>query len=154
VLPSATVSLPASARCSRRRSDRIEASGRTHGRTVPLAAADSAAATKFNAAAKKIVVSANDDYKKSLADFSAEDIKSLPASIGLSNEVGYDVALANNEIKGTKIDRTNLDKVLGSDTGLIASILNRQPNATESDGFTRSGDGLALILASPAFQHC
>ena len=66
----------------------------------------------------------------------------------------FALALANNEINGTKIDRASLDKVLGSDTALIASMLNRQPNAAESDGFTRSGDGLALILASPAFQHC
>jgi hypothetical protein len=36
----------------------------------------------------------------------------------------------------------------------MATLLNRQPNATESDGFLKSGDGLALILASPAFQRC
>ena len=36
----------------------------------------------------------------------------------------------------------------------MASLLNRQPLADESDAFSKSGDGLALMLASPAFQRC
>lgn len=55
-------------------------------------------AAKFNAAVKKIVTAANTNYKKEVAGFTAEDIKSLPSSIGLSNEVNYEIALANNEI--------------------------------------------------------
>lgn len=59
---------------------------------------NSATAAKFNELAKNRVIEANNLYKKSLADYSAADIKDLPESISLSNEVGYDVALANNEI--------------------------------------------------------
>ena len=33
-------------------------------------------------------------------------------------------------------------------------LLNRQPAPEESDAFLKSGDGLALLLASPAFQRC
>jgi uncharacterized protein (DUF1800 family) len=66
----------------------------------------------------------------------------------------FALALANNDIKGTRIDRNSLDKALGSEAALMATLLNRQPNATESDGFIKSGDGLALLLASPAFQRC
>ena len=47
-----------------------------------------------------------------------------------------------------------LRKKLGSEVALMASIFNRQPAADESDAFLKSGDGLALMLASPAFQRC
>jgi uncharacterized protein (DUF1800 family) len=66
----------------------------------------------------------------------------------------FALALANNDIKATKVDRKLLDEALGGDSGLIATLLNRQPKAAESDGFIKSGDGLALLLASPAFQRC
>jgi hypothetical protein len=33
-------------------------------------------------------------------------------------------------------------------------LLNRQPSTAEQDAFLGSGDGLALILASPGFQRC
>jgi len=66
----------------------------------------------------------------------------------------FALALANNDIKGTRIDRSTLDKAFGGEAALMATLLNRQPNATESDGLLKSGDGLALILASPAFQRC
>lgn len=59
---------------------------------------DAATAAKFNAAVKKIVDGANDDYRKSVAEFTAADIKSLPGGMGLSNEVSYDVALANDDV--------------------------------------------------------
>ena len=59
---------------------------------------DAATAAKFNAAVKNIVTGANDDYRKSVAEFTAADIKSLPGGMGLSNEVSYDVALANDAI--------------------------------------------------------
>ena len=39
-------------------------------------------------------------------------------------------------------------------TALMATVLNRQPVPEESDAFLKSGDGLALLLASPAFQRC
>ena len=66
----------------------------------------------------------------------------------------FALALANNRIGGTRIQRKQLDNALGNDAALIASVLNRQPVADESDAFLKSGDGLALMLASPAFQRC
>ena len=36
----------------------------------------------------------------------------------------------------------------------MATMLNRQPTPEESEAFLKSGDGLALLLASPAFQRC
>lgn len=66
----------------------------------------------------------------------------------------FALALSNNEIDGTSIERHKLQKALGGEAALIASVLNRQGNATESDAALKSGDNLALTLASPAFQHC
>lgn len=59
---------------------------------------DSAAAANLNKLTKDLVTAANDGYKKAVADFSAAEIKELPEGISLSNEVGYDVALANNDL--------------------------------------------------------
>ena len=66
----------------------------------------------------------------------------------------FALALAHNRVKGTRIDRDKLPRALGGDAALMASVLNRQPLAEESDAFLKSGDGLALLLASPAFQRC
>ena len=66
----------------------------------------------------------------------------------------FALALANNRIEGTRIDRKTLEKQIGGDAALMATLLNRQPVADESDAFLKSGDGLALMLASPAFQRC
>ncbi len=66
----------------------------------------------------------------------------------------FAIALANGRIPGTHIERVHLQRVIGSDIGLMATLLNRQPSANESDAFLKSGDGLALLLASPAFQRC
>ncbi len=66
----------------------------------------------------------------------------------------FAVALANNHIGGTRIEAAELRKRVGSDPALMATLLNRQPSADESAAFTRSGDGIALMLASPAFQRC
>ena len=66
----------------------------------------------------------------------------------------FALALANNRIKGTRIDRKQLAATLGGDAALMATLLNRQPTADESDAYLKSGDGLALLLASPAFQRC
>ena len=65
----------------------------------------------------------------------------------------FALALSNNRIEGTRIDRKTLEQKLGGNAALIASLLNRQPIADESDAFQKSGDGLALMLASPAFQR-
>ncbi len=66
----------------------------------------------------------------------------------------FALALANNRIKGTRIERKKLAAALGGDAALMATLLNRVPTPEESDAFVRSGDGLALLLASPAFQRC
>jgi len=66
----------------------------------------------------------------------------------------FAVALANNKIPGTRIAREKLSRELGGEAALLATVLNRQPVAEESDAFLKSGDGLALALAAPAFQRC
>jgi uncharacterized protein (DUF1800 family) len=66
----------------------------------------------------------------------------------------FALALANNEIKGTRVERKKLGATLGGDAALMATLLNRQPLPIESDAFLKSSDGLALLLASPAFQRC
>ena len=66
----------------------------------------------------------------------------------------FALALANNQIGGTSIARARLQARIGSDVGLMATLLGRQPRAEESDAWLKSGDGLALLLASPAFQRC
>jgi uncharacterized protein (DUF1800 family) len=66
----------------------------------------------------------------------------------------FALALANNRIDGTRIERAKLLRQLGGDSGLMASVLNRKPTTDESDAFLKSGDGLALLLASPGFQRC
>ena len=63
-------------------------------------------------------------------------------------------ALAENRIKGTKMDPAELTKVLGGDDALMSTFLGRQPTAQEADAFHKSGAGIALLLASPAFQRC
>jgi len=66
----------------------------------------------------------------------------------------FALALANNRIGGTSIERARLQRRVGSDSGLMATLLGRTPRAEESDAWLKSGDGLALLLASPAFQRC
>ena len=64
----------------------------------------------------------------------------------------FALALANNRINGTHIDREKLHSALGGDAAVAATLLNRQPCAEENDALVKSGDSLALLLASPAFQ--
>jgi uncharacterized protein (DUF1800 family) len=66
----------------------------------------------------------------------------------------FALALANNRIPGTNIQRARLQRVLGSDHAMFASLLSRQATDAERDAFFQSGDGLALLLASPPFQRC
>jgi uncharacterized protein (DUF1800 family) len=66
----------------------------------------------------------------------------------------FALALANNRIKGTQIARQEFNAALGGEAAVAATLLNRQPNAEESDALLKSGDSLALLLASPAFQRC
>jgi uncharacterized protein (DUF1800 family) len=66
----------------------------------------------------------------------------------------FALALANDRIAGTSIQRQRLQRALGGDQALMASLLNRQASTAEQEAFLRSGDGLALLLAAPAFQRC
>jgi hypothetical protein len=62
--------------------------------------------------------------------------------------------MSENKIKGTKIDFEALQKPSGGDAGLMAHLLGRKPSAEETQAYHESGAGLALMLASPAFQRC
>jgi uncharacterized protein (DUF1800 family) len=66
----------------------------------------------------------------------------------------FALTLSENKVKGTKIDSEALEKNSGGDTGLMAHLLGRTPSAEERQAYHESGAGLALILASPAFQRC
>lgn len=66
----------------------------------------------------------------------------------------FALALGENRIKGTKLDFEGLLKNSGGDDGLMAHLLGRQPLAEEMQAYHDSGAGLALLLASPAFQRC
>jgi len=62
-------------------------------------------------------------------------------------------ALAGNQIKGTQVRPQWLRSRLGGDDALMATVLGRLPRAEEKSAYEESGAGLALLLASPAFQH-
>ena len=66
----------------------------------------------------------------------------------------FATALAANRIKGTKIAPEILRDRIGSDNALMATLLGRQPTELERAAYTEAGSGVALILASPAFQRC
>lgn len=66
----------------------------------------------------------------------------------------FATALTENRIKGTRVDLEELRARLGTDEALMATLLGRRPNATEREAFQESGAGVALLVASPAFQHC
>ena len=72
---------------------------------------------------------------------------------GASMGIGYGIARTLAE-EGVRVAREKLRYDLGGQTALMATLLNRQPTPEESDAFLKSGDGFALILASPAFQRC
>jgi len=66
----------------------------------------------------------------------------------------FALAVSENKIKGTKIDFATLQKNAGGDAGLMAHLLGRKPTAEEAQAYHDSDAGLALMLASPAFQRC
>ncbi len=65
----------------------------------------------------------------------------------------FAVSLSGNQLAGTKIDLAVLQEKLGGAPALYASCLGRAPTAGELRACSDSGNGLALILASPAFQR-
>jgi uncharacterized protein (DUF1800 family) len=66
----------------------------------------------------------------------------------------FAVAISQNQLKGTRVQMDALRKSAGGDERLMAHLLGRKPNPAEAQAFVDSGDGLALMLASPAFQWC
>jgi hypothetical protein len=47
-----------------------------------------------------------------------------------------------------------LREAAGGEEHLMSHLLGRKPNPDEAQAYEDSGDGLALMLASPAFQWC
>ena len=66
----------------------------------------------------------------------------------------FALALSENKIKGTRVAFQSLLGNAGGDAGLIAHLLGRKATAEETQAYHESGAGLALVLASPAFQRC
>lgn len=66
----------------------------------------------------------------------------------------FATALADGKIKGTKIQRAALRKMMAGDEALLATCLGRQASEAELMAFSEAGKSLALPLSLPAFQHC
>jgi uncharacterized protein (DUF1800 family) len=66
----------------------------------------------------------------------------------------FATALSENGIKGTRVLLNELREKLGGDEPLMATFLGRQPNEAERAAYHASGSGVALLVASPAFQRC
>lgn len=66
----------------------------------------------------------------------------------------FAMALCSNRIKGTEFPGEELKRTAASDSELIARFLGRTPSDLETHTFSPTPEGVALILASPAFQRC
>lgn len=66
---------------------------------------------------------------------------------------GFASAFAANEVAGTRIDKARLVERSGGHEELMAHCLGRRPTPNEATTYHASGAGLALMLASPAFQR-
>ncbi|MGH7970584.1 MAG: DUF1800 domain-containing protein [Limisphaerales bacterium] len=66
----------------------------------------------------------------------------------------FAAALDGNQIKGTRIDFAELRGQAGGDQQLMAHFLGREPTPDEALAYHESQAGVALMLASPAFQRC
>ncbi|MFT4588578.1 MAG: hypothetical protein ACI8QF_002681 [Limisphaerales bacterium] len=65
----------------------------------------------------------------------------------------FALALSENRIdNGTRINPKRLAERAGGGESLMAHLLGRKPNEPEIESWRESGNGLALALASPAFQ--
>jgi len=73
---------------------------------------------------------------------------------GLLWRWNFAAALGENRIKGTRVDADALARRLGGEEALMATVLGRRPSADERAAYRESGAELALLLATPAFQHC
>lgn len=63
-------------------------------------------------------------------------------------------ALSNNTLRDAKVNVAVLKKNARHERSLMAVVLGRTPTEMELDACHESGDGLALLLSSPAFQKC
>jgi hypothetical protein len=66
----------------------------------------------------------------------------------------FAVALTEGQVKGTKVDLKSLTANAGGEPGVIRHILGRNATDEETKAFKESGNGMALLLACPAFQMC
>lgn len=66
----------------------------------------------------------------------------------------FATALGENRIKGTRVELEALVKKVGGDEAMMATLLGRRPRAEERAAYRESGAGVALMVASPAFQYC
>ncbi len=64
----------------------------------------------------------------------------------------FALQFAHRRLKGTSFDPGKLAKAAGGPDALAAHLLGRRPAAAESTALAASGQPLALLLASPAFQ--
>ena len=66
----------------------------------------------------------------------------------------FATALVAGRVRGSEVDVIGLRERLGGDDGVMATVLGRRPTGNEQAAYHQSGAGLALMLASPAFQSC
>ncbi len=66
----------------------------------------------------------------------------------------FATAFSEGRLEHTRLDLPQLEKSFGGHEGLMAHLLGRLPTAEEQSSYHSSGAGLALLLASPAFQRC
>ncbi len=66
----------------------------------------------------------------------------------------FAAALADNQIKGTRVEFEKLRGKLGGDEAVMATFFGRKPADAERAAFHAAGSGLALLVAAPAFQRC
>jgi uncharacterized protein (DUF1800 family) len=65
----------------------------------------------------------------------------------------FAVALTEGRVEGVKFDFDALQHKFGGEEKLMAHFLGRAPTQDEAQAYRDSGNGLALLLASPAFQQ-
>ena len=65
----------------------------------------------------------------------------------------FAIGLSRNEVsEEIEVDQDELIEKAGGEEGLSASLLGRIPSKEELAGIERTGEPLALLLASPGFQ--
>jgi uncharacterized protein (DUF1800 family) len=66
----------------------------------------------------------------------------------------FAIELCEGRVARTKVNLDALRTSHGGDEGLMAHLLGRKPGPEHIQCFHESGTGVALLLASPAFQRC